>query len=491
MKRNLLFSRNLLLSISVCFVYSCTDKSIDDFYPTQAMVTDNVKQKMAADGEWDVLGFGYDVTGAYLHPESVKDMVINTSALHLAHPELFYTNSSVYAESKYQYASTSEEYLTDKTNECSFELGLNGPKFLGMKAFGASFNYSSNIHTKLNYSSLYMYASCDVTKHIRRLYLSSPSINTLLDYLNPAFIVDLNTKSAAEIVAKYGTHVLTDFTIGGRLNFMFKSKDNSNMSSEDRENTVKAGLYMSFKAMAINVDATVSSQIVDTYSNKNTNRELIINYFGGEGSGASYNLETGYPSVNVSSWESSVDYTNAALTKIAWNKAIPIWEFTTDLNKKNQLKDAVANHLMNSQHEFLNVTPVTGCYFTKETMYYIPIVNYCSTFPTYSQLCTLGYTKGYNVSFYSDYSYVYGYVLKNQISGTQPIYLYIKNFGSNSQTKFLYTTTLINDPVYTYIGLLGYAYTSLVDGTLKPVPKSAYSYTTNFTEGTSFYVIAP
>ncbi|MDR0661050.1 MAG: hypothetical protein LBG19_09680 [Prevotellaceae bacterium] len=99
----------------------------------------------------------------------------------------------------------------------------------------------------------------------------------------------------------------------------------------------------------MSVDGSISNEQINRYKNDNTNRTLRIKYFGGEGVGALYNLETGSPTVNVHLWEASVVDRNAALTRVSWEKTYPIYEFVVDPTKKEEVKEAYISYVRSRQ----------------------------------------------------------------------------------------------------------------------------------------------
>jgi len=286
-----------------------------------------------------------------------------------------------------------------------------------------------------------MFASCDVSISIKRLYLSTNTdVNLLKDYLSPSFAQDLNTKSAEEIIETYGTHVLTDFTIGGRYNFMFRSMVNTSMTNATKKEVVKAGANSAFmKIIGIVPDANVSQETINRYKDDNKSEGLNIVWYGGNGGFRSYNPETGYTTVDIMAWAKTVNKNNAALTEINWDKAIPIWEFALNPTQSEALKAAAISQ----------------------------------------------YSLG---AYYPVSSHLAGYMLRYQEEGTKPLYVFQKKAPYNQSEKFLYTTDRNIQTDYLYLGFLGYVYTEQIPGTSQPIPMQ--NYPLNF-EGESFYVYTP
>jgi hypothetical protein len=472
-----------LLGLTLLIAFAGCNK--DEIPEISETINSGPRLKSGGDGVWDVLGFGYDLAGTYLHPESVKNAVINVVRLATDYPDKVYYNASTYGYNSYTYGYNSEDYLTEKSKEVLVSAAVSYAPLVGKRLFSGSFSSSSTFSTKLQYNSAYMFANCDAVKNVKRIYLTA-DMSLLMNYLNPSFVQDLNTKSADEVVDIYGTSVLTDFTIGGRISFIYRSVDVNQMTSDVRKSTVKAGLNASLVILNISRDANVTQQTIDTYKGNNKTRTLYIEYFGGEGTGASYNLETGYPTVSISTWETSVNKYNAALTKVDWTKAIPIWEFTTDPVKKSLLKAAVVKHVDDSQIKLIGLTPIIGQIFQSGTVnYYIPLASSAA-----STLKTLvNKTENSLISLPDN---IHGFLFTNQEANTQPLYLYIKNFTYKRGTqKFLYTNSnSISDPSYKYICLMGYVYYSQIEGFLRPNLPGGYNYS-SYLEGQPYYVYVP
>lgn len=340
--------KNLTFLFVLLFIIGCTK-----YNETVTSDTDEILplSRMAGDGAYDVLGFGYDVIGEYLSPKSIKDAVIDINKLKNDHLGLLYSNSTTTGYNKYKYGYDSKDYLKDITTEYKMKLELKTVD----QAFSATINNNKYNQNKNSYSNKYSYASCDIVKNVRRIYVSA-SIDLLKTYLNPYFSADLNTLSPKDIIRKYGTHVLVDFNIGGRLNLTYKSAIYSTKDVSIKKRYVQAGFNVLLKNMNISPDLTINNESITEKAKENRSKTLYIEYYGGEGSGTSYNLETGTPSINAHQWESSVNKNNAALSEI--NTAYPLSDFVTDPVKKEQIKKAIDDYIRDGQLEITNLVPV-------------------------------------------------------------------------------------------------------------------------------------
>ena len=76
--------------------------------------------------------------------------------------------------------------------------------------------------SKYSYSSKYSFAKAEVTKKQRKYFVDA-DVELLSRYLSSNFVSDLGKYSAYQIVAKYGTHVLTNITVVGSYIAYYKS----------------------------------------------------------------------------------------------------------------------------------------------------------------------------------------------------------------------------------------------------------------------------
>lgn len=332
----------------LCLVGCTNDEDI-----IEPLIDNNrdISTRMPGDGEWDALGFGYDIMGSYLAPMSIKNSVLDIEKLYAERKNLFYINNTTSGYTSYKYSSDSKEYLKELTKETKNTITP------GFSVFSGTFSVNRYLKTEDSYSGKYSFASCDVVKNVRRVYLSA-DLSVLKNYLNPEFVNDVQNLPVDRIIERYGTHVLTDFTIGGRMNLLYKSAIHTMGSKETKRTIVEAGINLVTKKINIAADNSTTDEKIERYSNENLSKELYLEYYGGEGSGASYNLENGIPNINVHSWESSVNRNNAALTRVEWEKAYPIYEFVTDLTKRNELKLAYENYIKKNQLDIIDYVPI-------------------------------------------------------------------------------------------------------------------------------------
>jgi len=73
--------------------------------------------RFAGDGEYDVLGMGYDVTGEYLHPLSVKSPVLDINKYKQDHEGRLITGTPSFGYDKMVSGYNSTDYVKKITEE--------------------------------------------------------------------------------------------------------------------------------------------------------------------------------------------------------------------------------------------------------------------------------------------------------------------------------------------------------------------------------------
>lgn len=423
MKKIYLFSL-LLLIFSACS--DLNEAIIDD--PTNSQIT----PKSAGDGVYDVLGYGYDVTAEYLHPKAVKFQVLDIEKYKKDYPTRLDVGTSSWGYDYMYYGYSSEDYLGNMQKELDVKTGGN------YLAFSGTFNASGSFKSNYEYSSKYSFASVDAIRNKKYIRIND-EIDRLSKYLSSHFIEDLTKLSADRLVEKYGTHILTDFTIGGRYKILYRSVIEHSKDETTKKITVASGAKFTIKAVGINVDNEGSIETSETYVKDNTQKELFIMFYGGNGTNLKYDLEKGMPtSVDLAAWENAVKLDNSTLTDINWKETYMIYDFIDDPVKKVAIKTAVENHIKNNQLNMLEVLPVYSSIrlgkISGQKEYLTRVTSSAEDLPS--------------ASGQPMYTYLYekldGYVLRDPLSGTVPLYnSFYWNSSKRTRENFFFSTQII------------------------------------------------
>ena len=90
------------------------------------------------------------------------------------------------------------------------------------------------------------YIRVDQIKQLERYQLyADPTV--LADYLTPYFKSRLSAASPDAIIEEFGTHILIDFNVGGRLSIFYKSTITDNLKVESKTKIAKGGITGAIK----------------------------------------------------------------------------------------------------------------------------------------------------------------------------------------------------------------------------------------------------
>lgn len=431
-----------LLLILLVSLLSCSE---DNIYVDSPQEKANSTLKQASDGVHDLLGFSYDVTKEYLNVKSAPRTVLDIDAFKRDNPTRYYNPSTTGGDSETYAGATATDMLEEiKTKNKVSTSASYAP-------FGGSIKVESEMDVKQAFSTKYSYARHDVIKKSRNLYLNA-DLNMLLKYVHPVFYEDLNKSTPDKFVEDYGTHVLTDITIGGRLSFLYRSTIIEESSSIRKKQIVEAGVKFGVGAFGADANNSHENESIKSLNKKNSTWKIWVNYHGGEQSGQSFTFDSekglSTSTFNPSAWEASVNNNNAALVDINWEKAYPIYEFITDPVKKAQIKAAVEKYIAKEKVDVMELSPLYEYWQAGVNDHYYN-TEYASTLGG-------GLWKYNNV--------VVGYIYNKSINGASPLYEYWDAKGNDHYYNMQYASTM-GGGAWKYNGIVGYIFKSKVAGT--------------------------
>lgn len=378
--------------------------------------TDQIQSRSSGDGKYDVLGYGYDVTYEYFNasPQSMKAQVIDVEAYVKNGGAWDYNlNPSSYGEMIV--GSTAQDFVSQMTSHGDIKIGAD--VFTG--------SLEANFSDYYEYSSKYSIAQYFMYIRQKQLYLNA-AISELIPYLTSKFKEDLQTKSSTYIIEHYGTHVLTNIVLGARLTVTYRSLATSETSA--KRETVKAGCSSNILSIfQINVNASYRDSLIT----KNKEQLLIYKTEGGDPSKAlvgTLNLDSSVtPQVNISSWQNSCNTSNMVLIDAVPGTVIPLYEFVSDVAKRNELKLAIEEYA--TQRSYVDVGDPIPLYQYSFKAGTSPIID------SDNKYYTIDYDEyGQGKEGYS-YNKIVGYVFSSasRPSGSIPLYKYRAQFQSIEQ----------------------------------------------------------
>lgn len=340
MKKLFLFMSWVMLILS-----SCADEDIIE--RNSPSFPQSVNTRSAGDGVYDILGYGYDITGPYLDTKSSRAIVFDTNKL----LEKGLITPYKLEESRFRYSSGKD--VIDFTTNMSSSLQISTPGILKVIG-GASLNiaFGGNSH----YNSDYSFAYCTQQYIDSRYRISEADINVLKTCLTKQFIERLSTYTPEQIVEEYGTHVLKDIYLGAKFEVYYMAKSTSSSKKESINAGLGASLFSLFK---------MDGKFQYDESLAITNKEQSLYYFtiGGDpavGVQGSLNPENS-PSIDIGKWMASVKSSTPKFIDVDNNSQsfIPIYELVTDPTKKQTLKAYIDNYIKSKEVCSISLYPST------------------------------------------------------------------------------------------------------------------------------------
>lgn len=251
------------------------------------------------DGEVDkycqYIGYGYDVTSGPLYDTA--------NVLHLNNPILDVDSSSLKKKIK-QFTPSKVTYTSGSYNSKS-ELAENlGKEISGGNSTDATFNIGPVVTANVNISAAFNTANTESWKSVQQetfsyhnIYAQNRTVTLQLDpddndfdsYLAPSFLKDakkITTNQTAEnFLAKYGTHLLMGYTLGGV--FEMTNYYACNSSSYVKENTTSFDTQVAAGLSVVNTqNSSTNFSFTQTYGLSDNNSYATNQYklqtFGGK-----------------------------------------------------------------------------------------------------------------------------------------------------------------------------------------------------------------
>ena len=395
------------------------------------------KPLSAGDGKWDLLGYGYDVTGQFANSESATWPIIDIDSLKKYHPT--YVDESG--------AETGTHFFESGFNSYDFSKKMTKKVNLGITAsdsaqFKGSIN--SNFNNEDKWSSKYMYATYS-TLAVKKRVKVFKDLAILKNYLHSGFLNHVQSLTPQQLVSAYGTHVLIDIKLGGKLELIYQAQTNS----QNRTTAASSGAKLSFlKIFSINTEGETNQ----SEASLNFNEKAFVRTVGGNSGAAIVNTVTfnnnGTPSFtfNPTGWAAGVTDENAEMIDISYDGLIPIYELIDDPIKKSALQSYILQYLSERQVKL-----------TSDIIYlfYNPIRK------DYALHNDLG-TASVGASWYLEGQTFKAFL--SQAPGTVPIY----QFRNDTQGGDHHYSTIpvLNYPGWQYEGVIFYAYKTQVAGSI-------------------------
>lgn len=310
---------------------SCKEDILKREEVSEINVRPTVAFRAAGDARYDLLGYGYDADKEFASANSARAKVIDVDKIMSKDPSLI--EQGIIAT---QYGTLiSGESYKEYSKSQSLKVKATASFNLFKKIFDTSFSGSSSGESFE--SSRYSYASYDLKIQQRRLTIYADESELFMNYLTRNFERDCQQLSAQGLVTRYGTHVLTDISLGGKLNVTYRAIINKT----NKKRAAEAGISMGIaKIFNLNVKGNYSS----SEAAENRNAELHFRTIGGDPSNSligSMGADGSVSAISIAPWQNSVTLANSQLIDIGENGLIPLYKLVPNSKKRNEVKDYI------------------------------------------------------------------------------------------------------------------------------------------------------
>ena len=274
------------------------------------------------------VGYSYDCTGEYASPNSVKMEVFDARAM--MKDDVLAVNT---VQASLAYNTITGSSISEMTNHLTVKANVNG----GFGKFKAEANASFDMdHVK---NSNYEFASTYFDLEVRHASLSKDFETLKFDYMTDDAWNAINgipvTKRGVTKVAypstpegfkrlfeQYGTHVIVECGLGGRVRYSMSVDISDINSSYD----IKAFAKASY-AGVVTAEGSVDEKFKQSFKDHKENLNIKLYALGGdEALAKQLGSKEGFTKTNLDAWVKSVTKDNMALISFGTRSLVPIYE---------------------------------------------------------------------------------------------------------------------------------------------------------------------
>ena len=273
---------------------------------------------------FDIIGKGYNVFGEFANNKSIgRYRIFDFSKMELKKNEYGHTipkiitinNISDHIINSIE-GTSMKEYISNLSNN----VGLSANAFFFKGSINRQFDLKST-----STSNVFFYTHMDINTKWR-INLDIRNIDTLINYLDNQFKIDIATLSPEKFFERYGTHYIASAYLGGRIDYSSISELTSNITTQEIKTTINA----KYKVLSGNME---NNKYNNSIINQ-TKTTIKLNVVGGN-SEFTNNINN---SEQYKKWAEGIK-TSPVLSGFDNKSLKPIWELTKDVNRRKVLKD--------------------------------------------------------------------------------------------------------------------------------------------------------
>lgn len=338
--------KSSLLFLSLLVFFSCSEK--DDFDVEENKFKTGIDmsvvykfnyQNKGVDDNYFMIGYGYDMTGKFAHPEWVRSKIINTENFEADYDGRI-VRAGAFANYPDMSISGTESYCRKGLASIAgfSEAEVEKYKNLFRESIIPAFDKDTA------FSNLdYYYSGISQIHSWYRTFLDYDVLveNLQERYLTEEFKKDIQERSPEEIIRLYGTHILTSVLVGERVDFLYRT-------SNVHTNQYSAYTRLLYNCRYFSLSPTELTE-QQNVSQSDDKENIYFEVIGGKSYKNGWMVDItnclGDPIV-YNGWDKLTD-SNLALIgfSTSYNTQLPIYELVTDTSKKEALRLAVEKYL--------------------------------------------------------------------------------------------------------------------------------------------------
>lgn len=293
---------------------------------------ENAADTIATSNKIYAVGYSYDATGQWAHPNSVKMQIFNTKKLikegilNVGPTQVSLVANTITGSS-----------ISDMTNALAVKANVDGGFGKFKAEANASFDMNHTQNSNYEYASTYFnldvrYASLDVDfTTLCYNYMTDDAwyaINGVPRRYNngrTAIAYQSNKEGFKKLVKSFGTHVILSAKLGGRVRHSMSIDISKITSSYD----VKAFAKASYDGVFASGGGSVDEKFKQSYTANENCRKITLEVLGGDESLAKVlgaKDGEGFTKENLDAWVNSVTTENMALVNFDTYSLVPLYE---------------------------------------------------------------------------------------------------------------------------------------------------------------------
>ncbi len=273
-----------------------------------------------------LLGYGYDANGfcdTISARAKILDLTDNSNDIFMGHPRSF--TPTLFSGG--DFADFSEKINNVNITNCSGFALTSHIKSL----FKLAFNSDS-----INPNDAFAYYAETYYDSRYKLYVLSNELKTTSSFNNDVFSL-----SPGQLISKYGTHVLTDVSLGSRIEVLYRCIPDVNGSAQSAEQ----GIYKRMNQFLNGIPGIISINQTPVHTAKD--EQLIYNTIGSKIKlcGLINATDNNPDNIQVNLSSAFGENIKVQFIQIGEDGILPLYDLIKDLTKKQEIKDYIEEYM--------------------------------------------------------------------------------------------------------------------------------------------------